>query len=219
VSKLIISSSIQMTHDIKNSKSAIENNIDIRRLAFTYRSYTPIPFLITMVIFAQPTLTSLLIGFAIVALGEAIRFWGVSIAGSETRTTGNVGGTYLITNGPFAYVRNPLYVGNMLLYAGVGVMSMALYPWLFIVAVAWFYVQYTLIVSKEEEYLREKFRTDYAHYCQHVSRFLPRLTPYVAPNQSPKRESTSEGLASERRTLQAIGLVTLVIVVIYALRN
>ena len=192
---------------------------DIRNLAFTYRSYTPIPFLVVMVFFAQPTFVSLIVGVLIILLGEAIRFWGVSIAGSETRTTGEVGGTYLITNGPFAYVRNPLYVGNMLLYAGVGVMSMALYPWLLIVAVIWFYIQYTLIVSREEEFLRGKFGKEYKHYCENVNRFLPRLSPYVAPNPPPKRVSTSEGLASERRTLQAIGLVTVALVVIYALQG
>ncbi len=192
---------------------------DFRRLVFNYRSYTPLPFLLVMVIFAKPTLTSLAVGFAIILLGEAIRFWGVSIAGSETRTTGTVGGTYLITNGPFAFVRNPLYVGNMLLYIGVGVMSMALFPWLLIVATIWFYIQYTLIVSKEEEYLAERFGADYEHYRRSVRRFSPRSTPYVAPNPPPKQVRTSEGFASERRTLQAIGLVTLVIVGMYIIQH
>lgn len=192
---------------------------DFRKLVFKYRSYTPLPFLLVMVRFAEPTLLSLLFGLLIVAVGEAIRFWGVSIAGSETRTTGTVGGTYLITNGPFAYVRNPLYVGNMLLYLGVGVMSMALYPWLVILAVVWFYFQYTLIVSKEEEYLSERFGEDYEHYKRHVRRFLPRGTAYIAPNPPPKTVTPSEGLASERRTLQAIGLVTVLIVAIYFVRG
>ncbi len=192
---------------------------DIRRLAFKYRSYTPIPFLVAMIIFAQPTLTSLLIGFAIVLLGEAIRFWGVSIAGSETRTTGTVGGTYLITNGPFAYVRNPLYLGNMVLYAGVGVMSMALFPWLLIGACAWFFLQYYLIVTKEEEYLAGRFGADYEHYRRSVRRFLPRLTPYVAPTPAPKHVRASEGFASETRTLQAIGIVTLLLVVLFVVRS
>lgn len=192
---------------------------DIRRLIFKYRSYTPIPFLIVMVLFARPTMISLALGLAIVILGEAIRFWGVSIAGSETRTTGKVGGTYLITNGPFAHVRNPLYVGNILLYAGVGVMSMALFPWLLISAILWFYVQYYLIVTQEEEYLAGTFGTDYADYCNHVGRFLPRITPYVGPHSPPKRATFAEGLASERRTLQAIGLVVILLVVVFLLRN
>ncbi len=203
--------------EIINPKSAIKKENDLRRLVFKYRSYTPIPFLIAMVIFAKPTPASLLVGFLIVALGEAIRFWGVAIAGSETRTTGKVGGTFLITNGPFAHVRNPLYVGNMLLYAGVGVMSNALFPWLLAIAILFFYIQYTLIVSQEEEYLASAFGESFAHYTKHVGRFLPRLTPYESPMPHPM--NVQEGFASEKRTLQAIGLVTLLIVGIYMWRG
>lgn len=188
-----------------------QGDSDIRRLIFTYRSYTPIPFLLVMIWFAQPTPLSLVVGFAIVMMGEMIRFWGVSIAGAETRTTGGVGGTYLITNGPFGYVRNPLYVGNMLLYAGIGVMSYALFPWLLLGACAWFYLQYYLIVTKEEEFLAVKFANEYAAYTKEVRRFLPRLTPYVAPGPFPKSLDPAEGLASEKRTLQAIVLVTVLI--------
>ncbi|MEW6510520.1 MAG: isoprenylcysteine carboxylmethyltransferase family protein [Bacteroidota bacterium] len=180
---------------------------DFRRLVFKYRSYAPIPFLLVMVWYAEPTPLSLLGGIAIVAAGEFIRFWGVSIAGAETRTTGRVGGTFLITIGPFAYVRNPLYVGNMLLYAGIGLMSMALFPWLLLVAVAWFYIQYSLIVSNEEEYLADRFGDDYAAYRKEVRRFLPRLTPFRSLRPAPKSVDTQEGLASEKRTLQAIVLV------------
>jgi protein-S-isoprenylcysteine O-methyltransferase Ste14 len=182
------------------------------------RSYTPLPFLLVMVIFARPTIASLIAGFAVVVLGEMIRFWGVSIAGSETRTTGRVGGTYLITNGPFAHVRNPLYLGNMLMYAGIGVMSMALFPWLLIAAIIWFYVQYYMIVTNEEEYLRGQFGSEYAEYCRNVRRFLPRLSPYEPSTPSPKNVNPAEGLASERRTLQAIVLVVSAIVIIYVVR-
>jgi len=192
---------------------------DIRRLFFTYRSYTPIPFLVAMLLFARPTPGSLLSGFMLVLLGEGLRFWGVSIAGSETRTTGSVGGTYLITTGPFAYVRNPLYLGNMLVYAGVGVMSLALFPWLTAAALAWFYLQYSMIVSQEEEYLAGRFGAPYDEYRKNVPRFLPRLTPYLASAPPPKNLSPAEGLASERRTLQAIGLVTACLVVIFLLRG
>ncbi len=165
--------------------------------------------------FAAPTLASLLAGFAIVAIGESLRFWGVSIAGSETRTTGRVGGTFLITNGPFAHTRNPLYLGNMFMYAGVGVMSMAFFPWLIIIALAWFYLQYFLIVTQEEEYLAGRFGAEYDEYCRHVRRFWPRWRPYRSSSPPPKRVNPAEGFASERRTLQAIGAVTMVIVGIY----
>ncbi|HEX9007571.1 MAG TPA: isoprenylcysteine carboxylmethyltransferase family protein, partial [Bacteroidota bacterium] len=191
---------------------------DLRRFIFRMRSYTPIPFLVVMVLFARPTAASLAAGFAILLLGEALRFWGVSIAGAETRTTGTVGGTYLITNGPFAFVRNPLYLGNLLVYAGIGVMSMALFPWLLAGAIVWFYLQYYLIVTREEEYLRERFDGDYDRYCRSVRRFVPRLTPYRPATPPPKTVNAAEGLASERRTLQAIGLVTIALFIIFLIR-
>src|SRR5215831_1478475 len=97
--------------------------MDIRQRLFQYRSYSPIPFLVVMIVFAHPTPLSLVTGGAMVLAGEFLRLWGVSIAGSETRTTGPVGGTFLITTGPFSYVRNPLYLGNMLMYIGAGVMA------------------------------------------------------------------------------------------------
>ena len=81
---------------------------------FKYRSYTPIPFLILMLIFEKASVTSLVTGFVIALAGELIRLWGVSWAGSETRTTGGVGGSFLVISGPFAHVRNPLYVGNIM---------------------------------------------------------------------------------------------------------
>jgi protein-S-isoprenylcysteine O-methyltransferase Ste14 len=192
-----------------------ENDNDIRRLIFKYRSYTPIPFLLVMIWFAQPTVLSLAAGFAVVFTGELIRFWGVSIVGAETRTTGTVGGTFLITNGPFSYVRNPLYVGNMLLYAGVGIMSMALFPWMLLVAICWFYLQYYLIVTREEEYLAATFGGEFVEYRRNVHRFVPRLTPYRSPRPAAKTIDPSEGLASERRTLQAIGLVIVLLVAKY----
>ncbi len=192
---------------------------DIRTVMFTYRSYTPIPFLILMVWFAHPTLLSMVLGFCILIGGEALRLWGVSLAGSETRTTGSVGGTYLITNGPFAYVRNPLYLGNMLIYGGIGVMSLALFPWLLFVALVWFYVQYSLIVSSEEEYLALRFAEEYPAYCSSVRRFLPRLTPYRSSRAPDKTVNLREGLASERRTLQAVVLVTAALVILFLVRT
>lgn len=188
---------------------------DVRQFIFKIRSYTPLPFLLLMVLFARPTQVSILVGLVIVLAGELIRFWGVSIAGSETRTTGSVGGTFLITTGPFAYVRNPLYVGNILIYTGVGVMSLALFPWLPMIAAGWFILQYSLIVSREEEYLSETFRHEYARYREQVPRFFPRFTPFRSPDPAVKSVNLRAGISSERRTLQALVLVTMTIMGIY----
>ena len=182
---------------------------------FKYRSYTPIPFLIVMVIFQQATLESLIGGFIVALCGELIRLWGVSIAGSETRTTGRVGGTYLIVTGPFAYVKNPLYLGNILLYLGIGLMSWALFPYLQIVALLFFYFQYHVIIGEEEGFLREKFGEEYEKYYKAVPRLIPRLTPYKTDGVEQPPFQLHMGLKSETRTLQAFSAVTLILVILY----
>lgn len=191
--------------------------MDFRQRIFSYRSYTPIPFLIAMVIFAKPTLLSLAIGFILALIGELIRIWGVGYAGSETRTTGPVGGSKLITAGPYAYVRNPLYVGNMLIYLGFGVMSMALFPFLQILGFIYFLVQYYLIVTLEEEYLSRTFGDEYARYYKHVPRFIPRLKRYEFAGNF--KFDIKEALRSEKRTLQAFFSVMMINLIIFFLKR
>ncbi len=192
--------------------------MDIRLKIFELRSYIPIPFLLVMIVFAQPTITTLLAGFVVALLGEAIRFWGVSIAGSETRTTGPVGATNLITDGPFGFVRNPLYVGNILMYVGCGIMSNALVPYLVLAAFVWFVIQYHLIVSREEEHLRTAFGDEYATYCKNVPRFIPRITKYSGKHSFHRESNFSRGLQSEMRTLQAFSAVIALIVLRYVIK-
>jgi len=184
---------------------------------FKYRSYTPIPFLIVMVIFQEATIESMVIGFAISLIGEGFRLWGVSVAGSETRTTGGVGGSFLVVTGAFAYVRNPLYVGNILLYLGIGIMSMALFPYLQIVALIFFYIQYKFIIDEEEKYLEKTFGAQYDDYKKNVPRLIPRFTAYKNPNIEQPEYQIKKGLKSETRTLQAFAFVTIVLIVLYLL--
>jgi protein-S-isoprenylcysteine O-methyltransferase Ste14 len=190
---------------------------NFRQKIFSYRSYTPIPFLIVMLIFAKPTLWSLLIGFLIALVGELIRFWGVGYAGGETRTTGPVGGSKLVTNGPYAYVRNPLYLGNMLMYLGFGVMSMALFPYFQIIGLIYFFVQYYLIVTLEEDYLSRAFPDEYALYIKHVPRFIPRLKRYEYASNF--KFDIKEALRSEKRTLQAFLLVVALNILIFIFKT
>ncbi|MBA4407351.1 isoprenylcysteine carboxylmethyltransferase family protein [bacterium] len=185
---------------------------------FRYRSYTPLPFLVLMVVFQQATISSMLIGFTIALIGEFFRLWGVSHAGSETRTTDGVGGTFLVVSGAFAYVRNPLYVGNMLMYLGVGIMSWALFPYLQIIALAFFFWQYSVIIKEEEGFLRSKYGKSYEEYCAAVPKLIPSLMKYKNPGLEQPEYQLLKGLRSERRTFQAFGIIILIIVVRYLLR-
>jgi protein-S-isoprenylcysteine O-methyltransferase Ste14 len=190
----------------------------LRERLFTLRSYTPIPFLLVMIIFAQPTMMTMAVGVVLVVFGESMRFWGVAYAGSLTRVTGNVGAPEVIVSGPFAYVRNPLYVGNMLTYIGVGVMSNALFPWLVSAAAVYFAFQYFQIVLAEEEFLVNEFGVGYVEYKKNVPRFIPRVIPYAHSSQAHQQARWQEAVRSERRTFQALGLVLLVLLVLWYMR-
>ena len=186
---------------------------------FKNRSYTPIPFLLVMFYFQEATWWSLLIGFIVALSGELIRLWGVSYAGSETRTTGPVGGTYLVISGAFSYVRNLLYLGNMMMYVGIGIMSWALFPYLQIVAILFFYYQYYFIIREEEGYLKKTFGEQYERYYKNVPRLYPRLTSYKDGNVEQPQYDIKKGLKSETRTLQAFFFVTIILIILYVVNN
>ena len=188
---------------------------DIRQTLFQYRSYTPFPFLFVMILFARPVPVTLASGFIMVLIGESMRFWGVAYAGSLTRVTGSVGAPEVVLAGPFSYVRNPLYIGNILMYTGVGVMSNALTPWLVLVALGYFSIQYSLIVSLEEEFLEKEFGEGYLEFKKNVPRFLPRFPRFLHPRQEHQRPNWQEAFRSERRTFQAIVLVMIVLFLIW----
>jgi protein-S-isoprenylcysteine O-methyltransferase Ste14 len=152
-------------------------------------------------------------------IGELIRFWGVSWAGSETRTTGTAGGTFLIINGPFAFVRNPLYIGNILIYLGLGIMSFALFPFLQGAALIFFFWQYYLIVKEEEKYLIKTFPEEYREYIKNVPSFLPRLTPYKNSAVKNPLYNPKAGLKSESRSLQAFIGIAMLLVILWVIRN
>lgn len=190
----------------------------LSQLLFKYRSYTPIPFVIIMLIFNNANVTSIVIGLLIALIGELFRFWGVSYAGSETRRTNEVGGSYLVISGPFAHLRNPLYLGNILIYTGIGIMSMALFPYLQIVAFVYFYFQYRVIILGEEEYLHKTYGKQFEDFVKNVPRLIPRITPYKADGVKQPPLNIKAGLKSERRTLQALTIISLLIIVTFIVK-
>jgi protein-S-isoprenylcysteine O-methyltransferase Ste14 len=184
--------------------------MDIREFFFKYRSYTPIPLALLIIYFAQPSLPFISVGAICLLLGEAIRFWAVSYAGGVTRTR-QVGAPSLCTAGPFRYVRNPLYLGNMLMYTGIvfiagapNLLAMLITTWLF------FAVQYLLIISLEEETLTNLFGEEYRNYQHHVPRLIPRLRGWKKPvNHTPA--PFWKTLNTERRTLQNVLLILILL--------
>ncbi len=182
-------------------------------LLFKYRSYTPLPFVFLMILFMQPTAITIFAGLAFVLFGEFIRVWSVSYAGSETRTTTGVGGSNLVTQGPYSIIRNPLYFGNISIYIGIGIMSNAMFPYLTILAFLFFTFQYYLIIFNEEDYLRSTYGASFELYCKTLKRFLPFPKRMPEEIRSHLPLDVKEGFKSEKRSLQAVTIITIIILI------
>lgn len=172
------------------------------------RGYIPIPLLVLMLILAETTLKRFMVGVAVALAGEAVRIWSVSYAGKETRTR-KVGAPRLVTSGPYAHLRNPIYLGNFLLGLGFCLATWAWMPWMVGVYIAGFFLQYSLIISLEETRLRELFGEQYEKYVQAVPRFLPRLSSYQGKNNV--EPDTKKTLHSEQDTFLTIAAALLLI--------
>ena len=175
--------------------------MDLRNLLFSYRSFTPIPIAVTIVYFSHPVLPYLYIGLGLIFIGELTRINAVRYAGGVTRTM-KVGAPSLCTAGPYSITRNPLYFGNMIIYCGIVFTAGGVHMWqLFFLTFIYFTFQYSMIISLEEERLRELFNKEYEMYCQNVPRLFPRLKPWLnKDDRSPK--SVKKTIKTEKRTLQ-----------------
>jgi protein-S-isoprenylcysteine O-methyltransferase Ste14 len=139
---------------------------------FRHRGWLPVPFLLVpLLAHGVMEATNWVVGFAFILLGEAIRLAGVAAAGTVTRRRSRTV-QRLVTYGIFAWMRNPLYVGNFLIWIGFTVISGVL--WFIPVAVLLFAVEYTLIVRYEEGVLESIFGSEYLRYKHTTPRWIPR---------------------------------------------
>ena len=183
----------------------------LKSFLFSKRSYTPIPIAISILYFSDPFQPYFLIGLLFIGIGESIRFTAVRFAGGRTRTT-KVGANTLCISGPYAHTRNPLYIGNLLIYCGIVLFSGGTFLLeLLVIVLIYFTFQYTLIISLEEDKLLELFGEQYLKYKLNVPRIIPQLFPWNNKIQS-KPLTLVDTLKTEKRTLQNIILMILIIV-------
>ena len=127
--------------------------------------------------FSHPDALSLAIGLPISMIGLALRAWA---AGSLAKNR------QLSTGGPYAYTRNPLYIGTLVVAAGLAVAARS--PGLAALFAAIFALVYLPVIQNEQQHLRNLF-TGYADYAAHVPILWPRFTPFPQRNPSPFRFS------------------------------
>lgn len=125
------------------------------------------------------------IGLFITILGQLIR--GATIGLAYIVRGGKDGKVYaegLVTTGLFSHCRNPLYLGNILMLLGVGILSNSLIFTAIIMPL--FLVIYQAIVLAEENFLRGKFGAGFDEYCKKVNRWIPSLKGLGATFRSMK---------------------------------
>lgn len=114
------------------------------------------------------------IGVFIALLGAAVRLAVIGFAyivrGGRNR---KVYAEDLVTAGIYAHSRNPMYVGNILIAIGVGLIYGSV--WMYFAVIPFFIFTYLAIVAAEENYLFGKFGPQYLEYCNDVPRFIPNL--------------------------------------------
>jgi protein-S-isoprenylcysteine O-methyltransferase Ste14 len=173
---------------------------------FRQRTWLPLPLAAALIFIPAPaagtTSRFWIVGLFVVAAGEALRLWSVHHIGVISRTRSNRLGP-LVTTGPFALVRNPLYLGNIALWAGFAVIARL--PWLAPIIVVLLAAEYHAIVRWEEELLGSRLGDGYREYLQRVHRWLPSWTRPSAPDGT-ATFSWRDTLFSERGTLIAIAV-------------
>ncbi len=179
---------------------------------FRHRSWLPVPLALTLLVVpageARPWLV--LAGTAIVTAGEVIRLWAVHHIGVISRTRSDRLGP-LVSTGPFAMVRNPLYAGNILLWMGFAIAAGL--AWLAPIVAAVLALEYHAIVTWEEQLLEARRGSEYRAYTARVPRWVPQGTAsgWMRPPAAPF--SWRETFFSERGTLLAIALGALLLYV------
>jgi protein-S-isoprenylcysteine O-methyltransferase Ste14 len=120
-------------------------------------------------------LVAALVGFMVAMSGQVVRAVTIGlvyiIRGGRNR---QVYADSLVTEGVFNHCRNPLYLGNFLMIAGVAIAANSV---LFLaIGLPFFLFAYFCIIAAEENYLGGKFGQEYVEYCKRVNRFIPNFS-------------------------------------------
>lgn len=112
-----------------------------------------------------------IIGWALVGLGGALLLWAAITMWQHHTTVNPYGGVaHLVQHGPFSFSRNPIYLGDSIIYLGVMLIWGTLWP-LLLYPLVWAAIRFG-VIKNEEAHLQAKFGDHYAQYCLRVRRWI-----------------------------------------------
>lgn len=136
----------------------------------------PVYLLMAVLVYlAKPTLGFFLFGLPLILIGEALRLWAAGHLSKNREVT---------TTGPYAYVKNPLYLGTFLIMVGFCLLAS---QWIILgVGLVAFFSYYAPFKKKaESDRLRQIFGAAWDDYDRSVPDYFPRLTPYEKRGRHP----------------------------------
>ena len=147
-------------------------------------------------------------GMSLVIAGQMLRFWAAGFIPKYRTET--IGAPVLITWGPYAYVRNPLYAGNAVM--GLGWSLMVSWGWVGAFIAAFMMLYSFIVIPAEEEFLSEKFGKDYSLYKSRVPALIPSFKRAEMPASQHERPfDIKQARAEEIYSISVNVVVTLVI--------
>jgi protein-S-isoprenylcysteine O-methyltransferase Ste14 len=159
--------------------------LQLGKFLFRFRTFTPLPLIVLTFVFFRPLSPAPAwswVGLALALLGEGIRVASVGFAGSGTSGRESfLKADSLNTSGLYSLARNPLYWGNMLIFAGL--LTVFANPFALALFVVFLFLQYHFIVLAEESFLREQHGPAYENYCRRIRRWLPRFDRHAPPGR------------------------------------
>ena len=180
------------------------------RWIFRNRGWLPIPVVLYALHETRPLGVTTGLGITMMFLGQSIRFWGVAHMGPGARDReANV--RKLIYTGPYELSRNPLYIGNIIIFVGLGLATGGFkLAGLFLLM---FVVYFNLMVRYEEYFLERRLGEIYRSYLNRVPRWLGESAPvHAATPRGTLDDRARMTLRLERTTMATILIVTGLIV-------
>lgn len=136
----------------------------------------------------------LALGTLLAITAWAIRVWGASYLSARVVWNPDATTNALLVDGPFRYLRNPLYLGNALLALGIGTLAA---PYGFAILIIGHAIFLPMLMRFEERGLRERYGAAYDAYARAVPAFIPRLTPAHVNGSVTGTPSLVQGLRAE----------------------
>lgn len=142
--------------------------------------------------FAQDWNALLVAMILFAAIGAGLRIWGAAYLGASTVQRGGMIGDRIVADGPYRFVRNPLYLGT--LFHSVA-LAFLMRPEAALLTLVLLTVVQLRLIGSEEPYLTERLGAPYQVYLAAVPRLLPTFRPATAPGNA--KPSWKQGVLSE----------------------